>query len=74
MHRRDIEIKVLARQLPGAGRHSAACIGVAAVLAVFIVAFATTSRSSAEVGSPMSLSTPFVGKAVAPIAELPGRP
>ena len=74
MHRRDIEIKVMARQLPGAGRHSAACIGLAALLAVFIVALATTSRSSAEVNSPLTLSTPFVGKAVAAIAELPGRP
>jgi len=73
MHRRDIEIKVLARQLPGAGRHSAACIGIAALLAVFIVAFATTSKSRAQVDSPLTLSTPFVGKAVAPIAELPGR-
>ena len=74
MQCRDIEIKVMARQLSGAGRHSAAYMGIAALLAVFIVAFATTSKSRAEVGSPLTLSTPFVGKVVAPIAELPGRP
>jgi hypothetical protein len=73
MQRRDIEIEVMARQVPGVGRQSAAYLGIAALLAAFMVAFATTSKTRAEVGSPVTLAAPFAGKVVPQITELPGR-
>ena len=73
MQHREIEIKAIARQLPGAGRLSAAYIGIAALVAAFIVVFATTSRPRAEVGAPLILTAPFVGKIVPQFAQLTGR-